>query len=306
MSKVSRRIGVALTLSAVAVASCGGPVLPTDPSRVPATPIGRIVVLGDSLAVSPAIAESFPARLQGLLDAAGYRWTISNAGVWGDTTSDGLARFATAVPAGTNILVLELGANDGLRGDDVATMERNLAQIMERAGGMRIQVLLCGMETPPFHGLDYSVRFHQVFGRLAARYTVPLVPFLLQGVLLDPDLNGADGIHPNAAGARRIAETVWRYLEPLVRTGTRAVMVDPSCQLCLDLPHVEPTRPGRLTRDPDDLLRLRNQPRTTNTGCHNRWGRAATQRHPTASLDRDQRWLGVQHHAGNGDRLRAV
>ncbi len=225
MSNVSRRIGVALTLSAFAAAtSCGRAALPAAPSQVPApASIGRIVVLGDSLAVSPTIAESFPARLQRLLDAAGYRWTVSNAGLKGDTTSDGLARLVAAVPAGTNILVLELGANDGLRGDDIATMERNLAQIMERARGMSIQVLLCGMETPPFHGLDYSVRFHQVFGRLAARYDVPLVPFLLHGVLLDPDLNGADGIHPNAAGAQRIAETVWPYLEPLVRAGTRAV-----------------------------------------------------------------------------------
>jgi acyl-CoA thioesterase I len=225
MSNVSRRIGGALTLSAIAaVTSCGGAALPAGPSPVPGpASIGRIVVLGDSLAVSPTIAESFPARLQRLLDAAGYRWMVSNAGVSGDTTSDGLARLVAAVPAGTNILVLELGANDGLRGDDIATMERNLAQIMERAHGMSIQVLLCGMETPPFHGLDYSVRFHQVFGRLAARYDVPLVPFLLRGVLLDPDLNSADGIHPNAAGAQRIAETVWPYLEPLVRARTRTV-----------------------------------------------------------------------------------
>jgi acyl-CoA thioesterase I len=226
MAKLSRRIAVCLIVPALTAATtCGGRALPAEPSQVPApaAAIGRIVVLGDSLALSPTIAESFPARLQGLLDASSYRWTISNAGVWGDTTSDGLARFTAAVPAGTHVLVLELGANDGLHGLDIATMERNLAQIMERAREMRIQVLLCGMETPPFHGFDYTVRFHQVFARLAARYDLPLVPFLLSGVALNPDLNGADGIHPNAAGARRIAETVWPYLEPLVRAGTRTV-----------------------------------------------------------------------------------
>jgi acyl-CoA thioesterase-1 len=225
MAKVLARLALVLAMPALTAAtSCGSRSLPGTPSQVPAAPIGRIVVLGDSLAVSPSIAESFPARLQRFLDAAGYRWTVSNAGVWGDTTRDGLARFDAAIPAGTHILVLELGANDGLRGDDVAAMERNLAQIMERARGMSIQVLLCGMETPPFHGLDYTARFHQVFGRLAARYDVPLVPFLLSGVVLDPDLNGADLIHPNAAGAQRIAQTVWPYLEPLVRGGTRTVV----------------------------------------------------------------------------------
>jgi len=218
MSNVARPLNVCIAASALAVAaSCGADRNPGAPSQLPAASTGRIVVLGDSLAVSPTLAESFPARLQAYLDAAGYRWTVSNAGMSGDTTSRGLARFATAVPHDTDILLLELGANDGLRGVEIATIERNLSQMIERAQAMDIHVLLCGMETPPINGWDYTVKFHQVFPTLAARYRVTLVPFLLNGVALNPDLNGPDGFHPNAAGARRIADTVWPYLESLVR-----------------------------------------------------------------------------------------
>ena len=147
-------------------------------------------------------------------------WIVSNAGVSGDTTSGGLRRFDQVVPEGTSILILELGANDGLRGVDVATVERNLSTMIERAQTRAIRVLLCGMETPPIHGWDYTVDFHQLFPRLAQKYNLPLVPFLLQGVVLNPDLNGDDEIHPNAAGAQRIAETVWPYLQPMLRQDT--------------------------------------------------------------------------------------
>jgi acyl-CoA thioesterase-1 len=213
-------MNVCVAATAVAASiSCGADRRPGAPSPIPGTApsTGRIVVLGDSLAVSPTMAESFPARLQESLDAAGYRWTVSNAGVSGDTTGGGLARFAAAVPQGTDILVLALGANDGLRGVDVTTVEQNLSALIERAEAMHVEVLLCGMETPPFHGLDYSLRFRRIFPALAARYDVRLVPFLLSGVALDPEMNGPDVIHPNAAGARRIAANVWPYLESLVR-----------------------------------------------------------------------------------------
>ena len=114
------------------------------------------------------------------------------------------------------ILVLELGANDGLRGVPTATIDANLSAIIALAQRRKIRVLLCGMETPPTHGLDYSIAFHLVFPSVAQRFSVPLVPFLLNGVALDPELNGADGVHPNAAGAERIAETVWTYLRPML------------------------------------------------------------------------------------------
>ena len=115
------------------------------------------------------------------------------------------------------VLVAELGANDGLRGIELVTIQSNLAAIVEIAQRHNIRVLLCGMETPPTHGLAYSIAFHSVFPGLAQQYRIALVPFLLEGVVLTPDLLGADGVHPNAAGAERIAETVWPYLEPLLR-----------------------------------------------------------------------------------------
>jgi len=174
-------------------------------------------VLGDSLAVSPSRAEAFPADLERRLNAQQSGWTVSNAGISGDTTAGGLRRFDQAVPDGTRILILELGANDGLRGVDIMTMEQNLSTMIERAQSRGARVLLCGMETPPLHGWNYTVDFHQVFPHLSRKYNLPLVPFLLEGVVLNPDLNGDDEIHPNAAGAQRIADTVWPYLQPMAQ-----------------------------------------------------------------------------------------
>jgi len=177
---------------------------------------GRIVVLGDSLSVSPSKAESFPAHLQKRLTTSGVQWTVTNAGVNGDQTAGGLGRFNAALPPDTRILILELGANDGLRGVDIATIEKNLSTMIERAQARNIKVLLCGMLVPPRFGWNYTVAFHGLFPRLASKYNVPLVPFLLDGVVLRADMNLQDGIHPNAAGAERIADTVWPYLQPLV------------------------------------------------------------------------------------------
>ena len=177
---------------------------------------GSIVVLGDSLSVSPSKAESFPAQLQKRLTKSGVRWTVTNAGVNGDKTAGGLGRFNSALPPDTRILILELGANDGLRGVDIAMIEQNLSIMIERAQSRNIKVLLCGMLVPPRFGWNYMVAFHRLFPRIAGKYNVPLVPFLLEGVVLKADMNLRDGIHPNAAGAERIADTVWPYLEPLV------------------------------------------------------------------------------------------
>ena len=200
-------------------ASCGTGTAPTAPSETVTAANARreIVVLGDSLALSPSRAQSFPARLQARLDTSYPGWTVVNAGVGGDTTTDGVRRMDAVMTPKTAILVLELGANDGLRGVSIATMEKNLSAIIERAQAREIRVLLCGMETPPFNGWNYSVEFHRLFPRVAARYNVPLVPFLLAGVALNPEFNQADEIHPNAAGAARIAETIWPFLEPLVK-----------------------------------------------------------------------------------------
>lgn len=191
----------------------------SSPSALPVTAApagGRIVVLGDSLAVSPSRSDNFTRELQKRLDTAGRGWVITNAGVSGDTTSGGLARFDRDVPADTRTLILELGANDGLRRIEIPRIEQNLSALIERAQAREIRVLLCGMETPPSQGWTYTLDFHRLFPRVADRYAIPMVPFLLAGVALDPEMNGEDGFHPNSAGARRIAETVWPYLEPLV------------------------------------------------------------------------------------------
>jgi acyl-CoA thioesterase I len=224
MGVFARHLGVcSLLAAAVTALACGSAAVPLSPSasdqRVAVTPRG-IVVLGDSLAVSPSRASGFPAVLQERLNATHPGWTVSNQSVGGDTTADGLRRLDPALTAGTAILVLELGANDGLRGIAIATIEQNLSTMIERAQARGIRVLLCGMETPPLNGFNYSLDYHRLFPRVAARHNVSLVPFLLDGVALNPDLNGDDEIHPNAAGARRIADNVWPYLEPLVTQAT--------------------------------------------------------------------------------------
>jgi acyl-CoA thioesterase-1 len=220
MTNLARRIGFCSSLAVlVATAACDSSSSPAAPSAAtdsaPSVP-GRIVVLGDSLAVSPSTTVNFPAELQKRIEAAGRRWAISNASVSGDTTAGGLRRLDAAIDSGAEILILALGANDGLRGVETAAVERNLSTIIEQAQARGIRVLLCGMETPPTRGWNYTVEFHRVFPRIAQKYQVPLVPFLLTGVALNPDMNGDDEIHPNAAGARQIADNVWPYLEQVV------------------------------------------------------------------------------------------
>jgi len=177
----------------------------------------RLVVLGDSLSVYPSTDQSFPAELQRRIDEHGLRWTVTNAGKSGDTTAGGAARIDSILAADVGAIVVALGANDGLRGIALSTVEANLAEMIEQAERRGIRVLLCGMEAPPTRGWGYTLGFRRVYPRVSKKYAVPLVPFLLGGVALDPDMNGSDGIHPNAAGARQIAETIWPYLRPMLR-----------------------------------------------------------------------------------------
>jgi acyl-CoA thioesterase-1 len=207
-STVSYSLAAALAAPASAAAS------PSGGSTAVAS--RRIVVLGDSLAVSPSHADNFPAELQARLRTAHPGWTVVNASYRGDTTTGAMRRFEQELARDTQVLVLALGANDGLRGVDVRTVEQNLSRMIEAAQARGVKVLLCGMETPPLKGWNYTLAFHGIYPRLAARYKVPLVPFLLAGVALNAEMNGADQIHPNAAGARLIADTVWPFLEPLL------------------------------------------------------------------------------------------
>jgi acyl-CoA thioesterase-1 len=183
-----------------------------------------IVVLGDSLTSGRGIGatNAFPAVLQKYVDEKEYPYKVVNAGVSGDTTSGGLRRFESAVQGDVRILVLALGANDGLRGVPVAQVKENLGRIIAAAQSRDISVLLCGMEALPMYGWNYTVAFHQMYVELAKTYRVALVPFMMINVIGNPALMQPDRAHPNAAGARAMAEHVWPYLENLITTVSSA------------------------------------------------------------------------------------
>ena len=178
----------------------------------------RIVFLGDSLTAGLGLPreQAVPALIQARLDAEGYGYEVVNAGVSGDTSAGGLSRLDWSLEGQVAILVVELGANDGLRGLPVSQMERNLGEIIARAQQRDITVVLTGMEAPPNYGAVYTSEFRQVFPDLAEEYDVAFVPFFLEGVAGIPSLNNEDGMHPNYAGAQIVAETVWRVLEPVI------------------------------------------------------------------------------------------
>lgn len=177
-----------------------------------------VVAFGDSLTSGPGLDrdETYPALLQRKIEAKEYNFRVVNAGVSGDTTAGALKRLDKALVLEARVLVLALGINDGLRGVPVATVERNLAAMIERAQSRNIAVLLCEMEAPPLDGFRYTVDFHRLFTRLATRYDIPLVPFFLFDIAGDPRLNMPDRVHPNAEGHKLIAEAIWSHLEPLL------------------------------------------------------------------------------------------
>jgi acyl-CoA thioesterase-1 len=196
-------------------------------AAVPAKPAAaarpRIAVLGDSLTAGLGVpkAAAYPALLQQRLDAVGLDFEVVNAGVSGDTSAGGLARLDWALEGAVRVLIVALGGNDGLRGLPAEELQRNVAQIIERAQARGITVILAGMEAPPNYGRDYIVSFHKVYPALAAQYRVAFVPFLLQGVAGNETLNQPDGIHPTAAGARIVADNVWAVLKPIAEARRR-------------------------------------------------------------------------------------
>jgi acyl-CoA thioesterase-1 len=204
------------------------PVVSVERDLTPAAPAtdGRpeVVFLGDSLTAGLGLdpSRSFPSLIQQRMDERGMGFTVVNAGVSGDTSAGGLRRLDWSLQGNARVLVLALGANDGLRGLPVNALKKNLAAIIERAQRAGLTVVLAGMEAPPNNGADYTDRFRTVYTDLARRYGVALIPFLLQGVAGDPSLNQADGIHPNPEGARRIADTVWSTLEPVLTSASGA------------------------------------------------------------------------------------
>ncbi|MGZ8255860.1 MAG: arylesterase [Burkholderiaceae bacterium] len=186
------------------------------PSTSDARP--KVVVLGDSLTAGLGLVEtqSFPGLLQQKVDALGFDFEVVNAGVSGDTSAGGLRRLDWALQEDVRVLVVALGANDGLRGLSVGEMKQNLGQIIEKGREKGAVVILAGMEAPPNYGQEYATAFRQAYRDLARQYKVQFIPFLLDKVAGQPALNQADGIHPNAQGAAIVADTVWAVLEPIL------------------------------------------------------------------------------------------
>ena len=191
------------------------------PSAVAARP--RIVFLGDSLTAGLGLPreQSVPSLIQARLDAEGYGYEVVNAGVSGDTSAGGLRRLDWALEGDVDVLVVELGANDGLRGLPVTQMKRNLSEIVGGAVARGVIVILTGMEAPPNYGPQYTSEFRRAFREVADEHDALFVPFFLEGVAGVAALNGGDGIHPNAEGARVIERTIWRALEPVLARGAR-------------------------------------------------------------------------------------
>jgi len=179
----------------------------------------KIVAFGDSLTAGFGLAEkeSYPFLLQEKLKADGYNYEVINAGVSGETSLGGLERIDWVLEQeNVRILVLELGANDLLRGLPVAKMKDNLGQIIKRAKAKNVEVVLCGMLAPPTMGAQYQREFVTAFPDLASEHKIEFLPFVLEGIALDPKLNQGDGIHPNAEGAKILTANVFQALKPLL------------------------------------------------------------------------------------------
>jgi acyl-CoA thioesterase-1 len=177
-----------------------------------------IVAFGDSLTAGSGVAQeqSYPSQLQRLLDQANYSYRIVNAGIGGNTTADGLSRLQSIIALNPRLVILELGANDGLRGLPIAAVRKNLETLIERLQAAAIPIIMAGMYIPPNYGPDYSEQFHQMYLDLAKEYHLRLIPFFLENVAGHPDLNLEDGIHPTGQGYRVVAQTVFEAIKPLL------------------------------------------------------------------------------------------
>jgi len=178
-----------------------------------------IVVVGDSLSSGYGIAaeQSWVAMLEDRLQSEGYGYRVVNASIAGDTSAGGLARLPRLLAAHKpDLVVIELGGNDGLRGQPVAALRDNLTKMIELSKQSGADVVLAGIQIPPNYGQTYGQALSAVYPELAARYDAPLIGFILEDVALDPELMQPDGIHPNAAGQKIVFANVWRVLGPLL------------------------------------------------------------------------------------------
>jgi acyl-CoA thioesterase-1 len=229
--RVARGVATGLTAAAL-LAACGRgapqDTAPATSAAAVATPAAlpaavlRVVLLGDSLTAGYGLApdDAYPSILQRRMREDGLAVDVVNAGVSGDTSAGGLRRLDWALEGPVRVLVVALGGNDALRGLTVDDLKRNLTAIIERAQAREVTVILAGMEAPPNLGRPYTAAFRQVYRDVAATHRVALLPFLLEGVAGVASLNQDDGIHPNPAGARRVADNLRPYIERAVRAPT--------------------------------------------------------------------------------------
>jgi len=216
------QIVTAAALALGALSSVASDLSRVPPGGAPAS-AKTIVVLGDSLAAGYGLdrTEAFPALLQRKVNGLGLNFQVVNAGVSGDTSAGGLRRLDWLLKRPVDVLVIELGGNDGLRGLSAAALKQNLQSIIERTRAKYpgVKIVLAGMKMPANFG-EYATQFERVFSELAKEQKVALVPFLLEGVGGQPTMNLADGIHPTAEGHRVLAENVWRVLKPVLENSS--------------------------------------------------------------------------------------
>lgn len=209
---------VVMVAAAGIMLAMSGPVRAQTPDVKNVKPI-KLAVLGDSLTAGYGLPASaaFPVRLQKALQDKGLAVDIINAGVSGDTATGGRDRLDWSIPEGTEAVIVELGANDALRGVDPATTRAALEDILKRLKARNISVLLCGMYAPPNLGADYGARFNSIYPELAKVYGVPLYPFFLDGVAGDAKLTQPDGLHPTAAGVDIVVQRILPAVEAFLK-----------------------------------------------------------------------------------------
>lgn len=213
-------------LAAISLIGCGSrseapkpaPVAVQAPAPIADTrPV--IACFGDSLSAGYGLepGKSYPDVLQQLIDAAGYKYRVLNLGVSGDTTTDGVERLPAVLAAKPEIVVLEFGGNDGLRGLPVTSSEQNLRTMVETLDKAGVRVVLAGMSLPRNYGQEYINSFEKIFVDVGTRYKLVRIPFLLDGVGGNPTLTQPDGIHPTAEGTKIVAATVLKFVQPLLK-----------------------------------------------------------------------------------------
>lgn len=181
-----------------------------------------ILFFGDSITAGLGVEQeqAFPAIIQQKIDSIGLEYTVINAGLSGETSAGGLRRIDWVLQRNVDIMVLELGGNDGLRGIEIISTKENLQQIIDKAKAKNpdMKIIIAGMQVPPNLGQDYAEVFQEIFPELAQENDLPLIPFILEGVGGEPELNQPDGIHPTAKGHKIVAENVWEVLSEIIKS----------------------------------------------------------------------------------------